>query len=138
MPFSIFTGNKFCIFNYATKSLGGFVDVDWFRISLPQITGLDQKEEFYFNYNEDFLLRQNFPNPFNSVTKISFTIPFKSMVKLKIYDLVGREIDTILSNELMKGNYTCFWNSNNLPSGIYIYQLQADNFIDTKKMVLLK
>jgi hypothetical protein len=85
-----------------------------------------------------FTLKQNFPNPFNPSTNISFSIPSKSFVSLKIFDLLGREVATIVSEEISAGYYTREWNAANTSSGIYFYRLQADNFVDTKKLILLR
>ncbi|MCX7797639.1 MAG: GDSL-type esterase/lipase family protein [Melioribacter sp.] len=85
-----------------------------------------------------FSLEQNYPNPFNPYTTILFTIPVSAYVTLKIYDLLGKEISTLLSKKLTAGTYTLQWNAEGLPSGIYFYQMNADNFSQTKKLVLLR
>ena len=85
-----------------------------------------------------FSLEQNFPNPFNPTTHISFAIPSISFVTLKIFDLVGREVATLISEELTPGNYSREWNATNFPSGVYFYHFQAGAFIKTKQLVLLK
>ncbi len=86
----------------------------------------------------EFELDQNYPNPFNPSTNISFSLPSKSFVSLKIFDALGREVSTILSVELLAGKYSRQWNAAGLPSGIYFYRLQAGSFNETKKMILLK
>jgi hypothetical protein len=90
------------------------------------------------DYPADFRLEQNYPNPFNPVTNISFCIPYRSNVSLKIYDLKGEEIIKIISEELSAGNYSVHWNAEGFPSGIYFYCLKAGNYTQTKKLVLLK
>jgi hypothetical protein len=85
-----------------------------------------------------FSLDQNYPNPFNPTTTISFSIPFKSFVSLKVFDLIGREIATIISEEISAGSYSKQWNAANMSSGIYFYRLQAGTYIETKKLVLLR
>jgi hypothetical protein len=85
-----------------------------------------------------FSLFQNYPNPFNPSTTISFSLPFESFVSLKIFDVLGREITTLFGEELSAGNHSKIWNTANLPSGIYFSRLQAETFIETKKLVLLK
>ncbi len=87
---------------------------------------------------KSFGLKQNYPNPFNPSTMISFDLPRKSFVSLKVFDVLGREMASILSEEMLAGTYTKQWNANGLPSGIYFYRLQTDNFIDTKKLILLR
>lgn len=85
-----------------------------------------------------FGLEQNFPNPFNPNTTIKFSIPKASNVILKVYDAIGREVATIVSEYLTAGNHVRQWSALNTTSGIYFYRLQADNFVETKKLVLLK
>jgi hypothetical protein len=86
----------------------------------------------------DYSLSQNYPNPFNPSTKIEFKIPQAGFVNLKIYDLLGREVKTLLNEEMQAGNYTIDFNASTLSSGIYFYTLNAGEFISTKKMILLK
>ncbi|MFZ1977891.1 MAG: T9SS type A sorting domain-containing protein [Bacteroidota bacterium] len=86
----------------------------------------------------DFKLSQNYPNPFNPSTTIAFTLPSRSFVTLKIFDILGREMATIVSEELAAGNYTRQWNAANLSSGVYFYRLQTGSSAQTKKLILLK
>ncbi len=84
-------------------------------------------------------LFQNYPNPFNPVTKISYQLPVGSRVTIKIYDMIGRELLTILDNEEKSaGYYENNFNASNLSSGVYFYQLHAGNYVSTKKMILTK
>jgi hypothetical protein len=85
-----------------------------------------------------FDLCQNYPNPFNPSTIISFNLPLKSFVTLKIFDIVGREVATLINEELSAGNHSHQWNATNASSGIYFYRLQAGSFTLTKKLVLLR
>ncbi len=85
-----------------------------------------------------YQLEQNYPNPFNPSTSISFTLPSKSFVSLKVFDLLGREVATLVNEQKPAGTYTQKWNAANVSSGIYFYRLQADKFTETKKLVLLK
>ncbi len=85
-----------------------------------------------------FALSQNYPNPFNPGTAIAFSIPSKSFVSLKVFDLAGREVSTVISEELPPGNYSRQWNATGLASGIYMYRLETGTFAETKKMVLIK
>jgi hypothetical protein len=87
---------------------------------------------------EKFFLAQNYPNPFNPSTTISFSLPSKSYVSLKVFDLIGREVATLISEEMSAGSYIKKWNAEGLVSGVYFYRLQAGTFIDTKKLVLLR
>jgi hypothetical protein len=87
---------------------------------------------------ERFALVDAYPNPFNPSTTISFTLPSRSFVALKIFDLLGREVATIFSEEMSAGSYSKQWNAAKISSGIYFYRLQAESFTETKKLVLLK
>jgi hypothetical protein len=86
----------------------------------------------------DFVVYQNYPNPFNPSTNILFSLPHKSFVSLKVFDLLGREVATIVSEEMSAGTYSRQWNAGNMPTGIYFYRLQAGSFVETKKLVLLR
>jgi hypothetical protein len=96
------------------------------------------EDDLFTGIPEKFLLKQNYPNPFNPLTKIRFSIPKKCYVKVKIYDIVGREIETLVDNSMDAGRYEIEFYAEGLPSGIYFYHIQADNFNDVKKMILLK
>ena len=87
---------------------------------------------------DKFSLLQNFPNPFNPTTNIKFDIPKKSFVKLVIYNLLGKEITTFVNEELNSGSYQADWNASEYPSGIYFFRIEAEDFVLTKSMVLLK
>jgi len=86
----------------------------------------------------EYSLLQNYPNPFNPSTKIEFKIPASGLVTLKVYDLLGREVTTLISEELQPGNYAVNFDAVSLSSGIYFYTLTAGDFVSTKKMILLK
>jgi ligand-binding sensor domain-containing protein len=91
------------------------------------------------NFNlESFTLSQNYPNPFNPSTVISYQLPVIGFVTLKVYNILGREIATLVNEEKPAGEYKVEFNGNNLPSGIYFYQLKAGSFAEIRKMVLLK
>lgn len=84
-----------------------------------------------------FTLFANYPNPFNPSTKIRYAIPQNSFIMLKVFDLRGREIVTLVNEKKASGNYEVTFNANNLSSGIYFYQLKTESYIQTKKMILL-
>ena len=96
------------------------------------------KEAVNENSPKEFSLFQNYPNPFNPSTTISFSLPRSGFTTLKIYDLMGRDVETIVSEELSAGTYTRQWNASKISSGIYFYRLQSGSFITTKKLLLLK
>ncbi|MGV8017037.1 MAG: T9SS type A sorting domain-containing protein [Ignavibacteria bacterium] len=86
-----------------------------------------------------FELHQNYPNPFNPTTKIAFDLPKDAKVKLVIYDILGREIKTLIHNEFRTaGKYITEFNGSNLASGVYFYRLQTNDYVSVKKMVLIK
>ena len=87
---------------------------------------------------QEYKLSQNYPNPFNPTTTIDYTLPEQSMVTITIYDAIGDEIDQIFSGEKAAGSYSVQWNAANYASGIYFYKLAANNFVQVKKMLLLK
>jgi hypothetical protein len=85
-----------------------------------------------------FKLEQNYPNPFNPVTKIRFSIPKYSNVKLFVYDVTGRLVTELVNSELTAGEYETDFNALNITSGVYFYTLQAGSFTDTKKLIVVK
>jgi hypothetical protein len=87
---------------------------------------------------KDFHLSQNFPNPFNPSTVIGYQLPVSGNVTLKVYDLLGREAATLVDEYKPAGMHEIEFDATELTSGIYFYKLQADNYVDTKKMILLK
>ncbi len=85
-----------------------------------------------------FYLYQNFPNPFNPSTKIRYSVPYSSKVVIKVFDVLGKEIETLVNEVKPAGTYELTWYAEELPSGVYFYRLKAGEFIETKKMILLK
>jgi hypothetical protein len=90
------------------------------------------------NIPVNYKLSQNYPNPFNPVTRISFDIPKQGFVSLKIYDVLGREVKSLVSEVKSPGSYSVDFNAAGLSSGLYLYRLESNSFIDTKRMVLIK
>ncbi len=86
----------------------------------------------------EFTLQQNYPNPFNPVTTISFSVPQAEFVTIVVYDVIGNEIAILVREEKQTGNYTAEFDATKLQSGAYFYRIQAGNFSETKKMVLMK
>ena len=124
----------------------------WRRALSEVITSID---EFSLEIPKNFILYQNFPNPFNPTTKIKYTIPNYNgpllggvrggLITLKVYDVLGREAATLVNETKQPGEYEVEFNAANLPSGVYFYQLkvvpfgrQAGEFISTRKMILIK
>jgi hypothetical protein len=85
-----------------------------------------------------FELSQNYPNPFNPTTTINYSVPTAGLVTLKVYNVLGNEVETLVSEQKSSGTYNVQFIGNRLASGVYFYKLQAGSFIETKKMILLK
>jgi len=96
------------------------------------------EEEFLSSVPSDYRLSQNYPNPFNPSTKIKYSIPQSSTVLIKVFDILGNEIKTLVNEEKQAATYEITWSAENLPSGVYFYQLKAGDFIQTRKMILMK
>jgi hypothetical protein len=112
------------------------LEISVYDRNVLSVTTLNIKENQAFaNY---FQLNQNFPNPYNPTTTVKYYIPELALVTLKVYDMLGNEIATLVNEEKQIGSYELTWNAENLPSGIYFYRLQAGDFVETKKMVLMK
>ena len=99
------------------------------------LTGVDQAAS---NVPARFELMQNYPNPFNPSTRISYSLAKPSKVTLRVYNILGQEVQTLVNREQTAGNYTFTFDAQNLASGVYFYQIQAGNFVATKKLMLLK
>ena len=119
-------GNKISFPNYSGKNV--------FYYS-KRFTGVE-KSQFV---DKTFKLLQNYPNPFNPTTTISFDLPSRSLVSLKIFDILGRKVATIINSQVLSaGDYSKQWNASDFSSGIYFYQLKAGTFTQTKKLILLR
>ncbi|MGB5893991.1 MAG: T9SS type A sorting domain-containing protein, partial [Ignavibacteriaceae bacterium] len=86
----------------------------------------------------DFALHQNYPNPFNPVTTISYSLPVKSQVELVVYNTLGESVMQLVNEEKDAGRYEVKLDATALSSGVYIYHMRVNDFIDTKKMILLR
>lgn len=105
-------------------------------IATEQSTGIPGDE--YAGTPNEFSLKDNYPNPFNAVTTIGYDLPATSHVTIDIFDVLGQKVETIVDAEQQAGYHQISWNANNLPTGIYFYRIQADDFKATKRMLLLK
>jgi len=102
------------------------------------LTNITAVENDNLTSPNNFILNQNHPNPFNPNTIINYSIPKSYQVSIKIFNVLGSEIETLVNEEKPVGTYELSWNAANLPSGVYFYQLQAGSFVQTRKMILLK
>ncbi len=133
-----------------TATLGTFNDMDFAVNGCPSgwavtssgaiykmsiLTGISGTSEII---PDNYSLKQNYPNPFNPTTNINFSIPKSGLVTLKIYDMTGKEVATLVNEVKSAGSYLVGFNASNLPSGAYFYRVSSGNFVDTKKMMLIK
>ena len=105
------------------------------RRNLSEVTSIKEGHHFI---PANYILEQNYPNPFNPNTKIKYTVPQTSQVQIKVFDVLGREIEILINGKKTSGTFELTWNAANLPSGVYFYQLRAGDFMQTKKMILMK
>ena len=110
--------------------LGSIVTV---VVNVTVATGVEDE-----SVSTEFALLQNYPNPFNPSTKIKFGLPNSEYVSLIVYDLLGREVATLVNESKSAGYHTVEFDASNIPSGIYIYQIRAGQYVATQKMILLK
>jgi hypothetical protein len=117
------------------QSTGSGPGEDYATIKYSQVIGIKPiSSEIPAGYR----LYQNYPNPFNPTTKIRFAIPKSTFTKLVVYDVLGMEIETIVSEQLTAGTYEAEWDAGNYPSGLYFYKSTAGNYAETRKMILVK
>ena len=95
-------------------------------------------EDAQYKLPTDFSLQQNFPNPFNPTTTINYSVPKSGIVKIKVYDLLGKEVATLVNENKPTGNYSVQFNAVKLVSGVYFYRMEAGSFSQTKKLLLVK
>jgi hypothetical protein len=122
------------LLSFATDSLKGCVINGVVYGDTSLITGVNDKPQGVFSYK----LEQNYPNPFNPTTTIRYRIPETGLVTLKVFDVLGKEVITLVNEEKLSGNYEVKFNGSNLSSGVYFYRLTADTFTTTKQMILLR
>ena len=87
---------------------------------------------------QSFNLSQNYPNPFNPTTTIDYQIPKQSHVRLSVYDILGNKVEDLVNENKSAGKYSINFNASSLSSGTYFYQLEAGNYMQTKKLILIK
>jgi len=115
--------------------VSNYVDYTPYLLDSVAVVGITYLQQLI---PENFVLYQNYPNPFNPTTYIRFDVQHSSHIKLIIYDILGKEIQTLINEKLRAGSYEVDWDGSGYSSGIYFYILQAGDYIKTKKMLLLK
>ena len=121
------------------RLIGETIGIEAFQLADQYIEGtITGLNEFDDILPSEYVLHSNFPNPFNPVTTLKYSLPVAGHVVLTIFDLRGREIERLVSAERSAGVHAVVWNATTSASGVYFYRLQSGNFIQTKKMVLLK
>jgi hypothetical protein len=132
-------------FNCASLATVGNVTAGWFTSLGSNIYSCrflnaptDVRETFGTVFPTEFKLSQNYPNPFNPSTTFRYSIPQTSKVVIKVYDILGNEIVTLMDEEKSIGTYELTWNAASLSSGVYFYQLKAGEYTAVKKMILLR
>jgi hypothetical protein len=111
-------------------STGSGSDRDYATVKYSQTVGIQTISN---QIPSRFELGQNYPNPFNPATNIKFDIAFKGDTKFLIYDILGREVELLVNQELQAGSYSVDWDASNYPSGVYFYKLETKEFTQTKK-----
>ena len=143
---SIFTSGAGWV-NWPTNPYGTWTNVEDFgvlyahpfmiRTLIYEDSLLTEVEPFITTVNE-YVLSQNYPNPFNPSTTINFQLAQSALVTIKIYDVLGNEVKTLLNENKPAGNYNVSFDASNLASGVYFYELRANDFVSSKKMILMK
>ncbi len=132
-------GNGEILEDNSQNHLGGIIENCRYDWGIDYSTLVSAKEKIEINSNPmSFSLFQNYPNPFNPSTKIKYSIPERGNVELKVFDVLGREVKTLVNKEQPSGAYEIEFNGTKLASGIYFYTIHAGKYIKTKKMVLIK
>ena len=127
-------GNRTTLLQQSWKN-GGWVNSQLLQYTYEQVTAVEQASH---PIPIDFALYQNYPNPFNPSTNIQFSIVQRQLTIVKVFDVLGRELATLVNEVKEPGTYTVQFNGSNLASGVYFYRLQAGSYVDTKKLVLLR
>ena len=121
-------------YTYRVKAYNSLTASNYSNEASILITDVDKVTEIPTEYS----VSQNYPNPFNPSTKIKFTLPQTTLVKLTIYNVLGKVVQILINRELEAGYHEINFDAGNFPSGVYLYRIQSGNFIQTKKMILMK
>jgi hypothetical protein len=138
--------------SWGASSVGDSLRVKWYVKAYTELDSQQTNNSFLITFVRsvigiepistvipgDFFVNPNYPNPFNPATKIKFGLPKSAFVKMSVYDILGREVAVLVNEQLQAGEFQADWNASNFPSGIYFYRIEADNFVKTAKMMLIK
>ena len=127
--------------SYSFVDANPVTGISYYRLKQIDFDGTSEYSnivEVVYGAVAEFALEQNYPNPFNPTTKINYSIKEKGIVELKIFDLLGSEIASLVNEEKTPGNYEVFFDASNLSSGVYLYTIKAGSFVQTRKMMLMK
>ncbi len=141
MWYDYFTGDSLTVTNLTASiplAPGEYHIYTNVKLPAPDLSIPTDVRENNFSLVNDYKLEQNYPNPFNPSTQIDYQIPKSGFVTLKVYDILGREVATLVNHEKRAGKYSIVFNNSNLSSGIYFYRLQAGSYTEVRKMMLLK
>ncbi|WP_448522310.1 T9SS type A sorting domain-containing protein [Schleiferia thermophila] len=127
-------------FTFDVERKAPITQKDTIEFMITSSDGIMMMKSFIFSYTgpKEFKLEQNYPNPFNPATSIQYQVSSISTVSLKVYDILGREVATLVNEEQQPGYYEVQFNGSSLASGLYIYRLQAGSFVSVKKMMMVK
>jgi hypothetical protein len=112
----------------------GYMYFDYLSVPAANITSVENTNQLPTNYS----LSQNYPNPFNPTTNIKYSIMKESQVSLKVFDVLGREVENLVNTKQVAGSYQVNFNASKLASGVYIYRIIAGDFVQSMKMMLIK
>ena len=113
---------------------GGLRGVNYVKLTGEAATAI----EFVDTTPSEYLLSQNYPNPFNPNTTIEFALPHSSFVTLRVYNVLGDEVATLIAGDHAAGTFKVIWDASEMPSGVYFYRLSAGEYVQTKRAVLMK
>lgn len=111
------------------------IETAFATLELPMTTGVEDDDVFI---PDTYSLAQNYPNPFNASTTIRYNLPEPGFVNIEIYDIMGRRIQTLVSQDQPAGSHSVVWNASNVSSGVYLYRIAAGDFVQTKRCNLIK
>ena len=130
------TGLVCTIQNVSIGQSSIYIDDIYFNKKSP--TAINEQDNNLADIPDDFKLFNNYPNPFNPETKIMFNLPKSTKVRITVYDIVGRQVKSLVNDNKTAGSYAVIFNGNELTSGVYLYSLEAGAYKEVKKMLLLK